>query len=450
MTIITNPIPRISIREHLMATSLDAATGLLNYAEKYGDFVQVRNSPVFYLITDSEAIDHVLKKNMENYTKDFTNYRRLGKLLGDGLLTTMDPFWLHQRRLLQTLFHPPALKELANQTIIATREMFERWDKFATYAQPFDLTMEMLVLVLRISLRFFFNENLTHQQAQQFVREFRVVQQSLQYAFTLNKWVPTIKNIQFHWLRARIEKKCRHMLNKRRAQSEQTWPHDMLSVLLQAQHPETGAPYPEKLILDELITFTATGHETTGNALSWMWYLLAQHPHVLQKLHHQLDDQLPVGLQNAEQLSAVPLVKMIFQETLRLYPTIWSTARLAKQKDEILNVPIKEKTLMLISPYVMHRLSRYWENPHQFIPERFIEENFSKQKRYTYMPFGAGPRSCIANVFSMLKGQIILAMTAARYEFELLPESYSMPVELLITLRPAKPMRFRIKKRDIT
>ncbi len=432
--------PKVSWRDHLQFAAPDLPHKLLSLAIKYGDIVEVNSLSKAFLITHPDAIEHVLKKNMDNYSKDFFEYKRLGKLLGNGLLTTMGPAWLQKRRAIQALFSTQMLQTLAQQTVELTDEMLQRWDWYAKHAQPLNIVPDMLSLVLRISLRFLFSEDISQQSALRLVNDFTTAQRCMNRAISLNPWVPSVTNYHFYWMRSKIKKFVSELLQKRRALPENKWPDDLLTLLLRTSDTEQA-------IFDEIITFMATGHETTGNSLSWTWYCLAKNPEVVQQLEQEVDHVLSQRLPNYDDLSAMNYTRMVVQESLRFYPTIWNFARRVEADDVLQGFTVPAHSRVLISPFVMHRLPQFWQRPEEFIPERFSEENMRSQTRYTYIPFGVGPHTCIASTFSFLKLQLITSMLAQRFQFELLPESQHIPLESLISLRPGRPIRFMLRRR---
>lgn len=435
-----NNLPKVSWRDYLQISAPDMPNYLLALAQKYGSFFEVKSKfPRSFLVAHPDAIEHVLKKNMDNYSKDFHEYHRLGELLGKGLLTSMGPDWLERRRAIQALFHKQMLEKLADLTLIATNDLLQRWEWYVKHAQPLNIVPEMLGLVLQISLRFLFSEDISHEDAVKLTDTFTSAQRCMLTALTLNPRIPTPANWRFHLLRRTIVKFAKKILDKRRALPESAWPQDLLTILLQMGLSDAA-------IFDELITFMATGHETTGNALNWAMYSLAKHPDAMRSFHHEMATVLNGRAPTHDDIAALPYSKMIVQETLRLYPTIWNFARRAEADDELLGHAIPAQSNLIICPYVMHRLPEFWEDANSFIPERFADQKLPAQQRGIYIPFGVGPHICIAHTFSFLKLQLILTTVLQRFRFELLPESENVGFEALISLRPKKPIRFRVRE----
>ena len=151
-----------------------------------------------------------------------------------------------------------------------------------------------------------------------------------------------------------------------------------------------------------------------------------------------LDGRMP---QPAD-LPRLETTRRIFMEALRLYPPAWLITRSAIAEDEILGFRIPARALIILSPYTLHRHAQFWQSPEEFNPDRFISEN---QTRYSYIPFGGGPHLCIGNNFATIEAQLILAITAQRFRFDLRPGS-TVEAEPLVTLRPKHGLPMQVKK----
>jgi cytochrome P450 len=210
---------------------------------------------------------------------------------------------------------------------------------------------------------------------------------------------------------------------------------DLLSMLLKARDPETGERMSDKQLRDEILTVFLAGHETTANALSWCWYLLAQHPEAEARLHDELDRVLGGRMPNFADLAELNWTRMVIEEAMRLYPPVHTTARTAIREDRMGGVRVPPGALVTISPYVTHRNPNLWPEPERFDPERFRPSAVAQRHRFAYLPFGGGPRICIGNSFALAEAQVIVAAIAQRYRVRLAPGHTVKPIGLL-TLRP--------------
>ena len=224
------------------------------------------------------------------------------------------------------------------------------------------------------------------------------------------------------------------LIRQRRAQ-----PHkeqfDLLDMLIQARYKESNKQMEDQQIRDEVMSLLIAGHETTANTLSWLWYLLAQHPDVVTKI----EDELAVVLNGRSPTPAdfpnLHYCDKVIKESMRLYPSAWSISRHALADDEIGGYHIPAGAIVALSPYTLHRHLEFWPEPDTFDPERFTPEQEAARHRYAYIPFGAGSRKCIGDQFALMESIIIMPLLLQRFSLKLVPEH---PIEehALVTLRP--------------
>jgi cytochrome P450 len=222
--------------------------------------------------------------------------------------------------------------------------------------------------------------------------------------------------------------------------------NDLLDMLIQTKY-EDGSGMSDQQLLEEAIILYVAGHETSANAMSWMWYLLAQHPEIEQKVLQSINTSLGSDDPSFEKLRDMGYCLQVVEETMRLYPPAWVVDREPLGDDEFEGIQIKKGTDVLCFIYGVHRSKRYWDDPDKFDPERFTPENKKKHKPFSYMPFGGGPRLCIGNNFALMEMQFVLAMMIKRYKFTLV-EDQEIDINPLITLRPRYGIKMKVSKRE--
>ncbi|MEK9969474.1 MAG: cytochrome P450, partial [Ferrovibrio sp.] len=234
------------------------------------------------------------------------------------------------------------------------------------------------------------------------------------------------------------------LIARRRARAEPG--NDLLGLLLAARDDETGAALDDREVRDQMATFFLAGHETTATALAWTWYLLSHAPAAEARLHAEIDGVL--GGRAAEYADYEKLIytRMVIEEAMRLYPPAHTTARQAVADDRFGDIAIPAGTMVIVSPWIMHRHRMYWQNPDVFDPENFAPDKAAQRRRYTYLPFGAGPRICIGQGFAMIEAVLILATLAQKLRARLVPGAKVAPVAK-ITLRPSPGLPMTITPR---
>jgi cytochrome P450 len=212
-------------------------------------------------------------------------------------------------------------------------------------------------------------------------------------------------------------------------------------MLLNSRDPETGAGMADRQLRDEMITLLIAGHETVASALTWTCYLLSQHPACADSLYAEVSRALAGRPPGASDLANLAFTRQVFDEALRLYPPAWIITRKALQEDRIAGFQVKANSLLILSPYTIHRHPAFWENPEAFDPGHFPFAG----PRFAYIPFGGGPRLCIGEGFARVEGQLILACLAQRCRLEPAPGQQAQ-VEALVTLRPRNGLKMTVHK----
>jgi cytochrome P450 len=253
----------------------------------------------------------------------------------------------------------------------------------------------------------------------------------------LLEYLPLPQTRRFNRARARLDAVIYRIIDERRRGD--TDRGDLLSMLLLAEdEEERGSQMSNEQVRDEALTIFLAGHETTANALSWTWYLLAQHPEIESKLYQEIDAVLEGGrLPRFEDLPRLRYTEMVFAEAMRMYPPGWAVGRLAIKDFEVGGYVLPAGSLVLLSQYVTHHDARFFPDPARFDPERFTPEAKDARPQFAYFPFGGGPRRCIGEGFALMEGVLLLATLARRWRMRLVP-GHAVEMRPRITLRPGK------------
>jgi cytochrome P450 len=410
--------------------------GLMTRAlSEYGDVVRLKFGPLRYVVLNHpDAIRHVLVDNPANYTKS-RNYEGLKLVLGQGLVTSEGDLWRRQRKLAQPAFHRERLAGFAEQMVSLTDGMCSRWAPRCP--AEIDVHAEMTRLTFGIVGRTLFGVDVDRHSAEVaeavgvvslFAREY------VERLITIPTWVPTLGNVRFRRAMRKLDSLVQRIIDARRLAGDKG--DDLLGMLLGAES------MTDDLLRDEVITTILAGHETTANALTWMWHLLASHPGTAQGMRDEIANVLGEREPQPSDLPRLELVTRVVQESLRLYPPAWSFERQATGDDTVMGFAIPAGTLVGICPYILHRSSAWWDDPERFDPDRFLPERSASRPRYAYLPFGGGPRTCIGASFAMMEAQIIAARVVRLFTFE--PTRRRVDLELGVTLRPKTGLRMRV------
>jgi cytochrome P450 len=426
----------------------DPLTLLLQSRERYGDVVRYRFGPIaVYQVSHPDGVKHVLVTHRNKYHKGI--FQQKFKLLGgEGLLSSEDEFWFRQRRLAQPAFHWQRLAALVQGMTEGAQEVERRWETFLREGHELEITTEMTRLTLQIVGRVLLSTDLS-QRNDQLRRNLLIALEHIDYRmskpFSFPEVIPTRRNRRFIRALSQLDAFVFGLIRERRA--AQSDMGDLLAMLLLAHDEETGETMSDRQVRDEVMTILLAGHETSGVALAWTWYLLSQHLEVERRLHAELDAVLGGRTPSFDDLPQLRYTRMVIEETLRLYPPAWGIARQSIAQDEIGGYHIPKGVQLMVSQYVTHRHPDFWERPEAFEPERFRPECTAKRPKFAYYPFGGGPRVCIGNQFALMEMQLILATLAQRYQLSLVP-GHRVEVQPLIILRPRYGMRMMLRERQ--
>lgn len=250
-------------------------------------------------------------------------------------------------------------------------------------------------------------------------------------------WIPRINHLSVRSTLRFFEQSIEDLIAARRrrlAERANGSPNDILALLLAALDPDTGERMSEAEVKSNILTFIMAGHETTANLLSWSLFLLSQSDDWRQRVRAEAEHEINGSVTDlAERL---PATRAVIEEAARLYPPIAAISRVAIDAHELAGEKIPAGTLVVISPYVLHRHRLLWPDPDLFEPSRFLGENRSLIDRYSYLPFGAGPRTCVGSPFALQEATIVLATTIKNFSLRLAPGHKVWPL-LRVTLRPA-------------
>jgi cytochrome P450 len=414
---------------------------LSKYVQLYGDTFK------FYLgglkeaivTTNPAVIQHVLKTNSENYQKSEIQVKRMGHFLGKGLLTTHGEAWRTQRRLIQKGFDRKQLEALSS---IMQDSLTESLHDFDTQARvgPVDIYPPLMKITFSMVARSLFGARLKNEDIDLIshtistVQEFMVRQTIQPY---LNPWFAVSGELRRHEeMRARADAVLMEYITRRRHEAPG---HDLLQTLMDARYTD-GQGMSDSLVLSESMQLLVAGHETSSNALSWLFYLLSSRPDCVEKLRVEFDSVLggaPVAYSDVPKLA---FASQIIQEALRLYPPFWMVDRMAVADDQAGDLAIPAGSTVIVFVYGAHHASQHWQNPESFEPERFTKTNEKSHTPFTYLPFGAGPRGCIGGNYAMLQILMILGALIKKYDFQLAPGQTIEPRPMVI-LRPKHGIR---------
>lgn len=409
----------------------DPLGNLSGWMKEYGDVFHfgVGNGHQ-YFVANPDMIREILVKQSNIFIKsgDYTDEKiGMARFMGQGLVTSNGEFWKRQRRLVAPAFHTQRVSAYADTMVEYGHQRMETWHDGDTL----DIDHEMMELTLMVVGRTLFDTDVST-TAGPVKKAVEVVQKASNTATILPHWIPTPLRIRSRIANNTLDKIVYGFINERRASGDDKG--DLLSMLLLSEDDD-GNRMSDKEARDEAVTLFLAGHETTANALNWTWWLLAQYPQVEAKLHQELDTVLVEKTPTLEDLRRLPYTANVIKESMRLMPPVWSIGRTPNQDTEVNGYSFPRGTRVNVFIYGVQRHPDIWDNPNDFIPERWDDEGINDLPKYAYMPFGGGPRVCIGNSFATMEANLLLATIAQRYQFRLADGANIVP-QPFITMYP--------------
>ena len=443
------PGPKLSLLQRAVYwPGRDMLGFMTRLAQTYGDLVTYRiGGETIFLVSDPNHIKEILVTYNRNFTKS-RGLERTKRLLGNGLLTSEGAMHLRQRRLMQPAFHRERIAGYGQTMVTYADRARHTWTDGATL----DIAQEMMRLTLSVAGKTLFDVDV-EKQAAEVGRAMNDVMESfwttmLPFVDVL-ELMPIPKLRRARRARGRLDTIIYGMIAERRASGRDHG--DLLSMLLNAQDEEAGenagAAMTDKQVRDEALTILLAGHETTANALTWTWYLLSQSPDVEAKLLEEIDRVLQGRLPAVADLPALPFVEKIVTEAMRLYPPAWIVGRRAIAEFPIGDYVAPPRTIMIMSPYILHRDPRYFPDPERFFPDRWTPEFKAALPPFAYFPFGGGPRRCIGESFAWMELVLLVTTIAQQWTLRLVP-GHPVEPQPVVTLRTKHGMKMTLSKRQ--
>ncbi len=393
-------------------------------------------------LNDPEYIREILINQSNSFVRERT-IKRLKILLGEGLLTSDDPTHKRSRRIAAPAFHRQRINAYADDMVRITAHTAGQWRD----GDVVDMNAAMMSLSLEIVASTLFATDVDDD-----IREINKQTNEIMAIYNFLIAFPDAERF-LHWpipglmrfvrARKKLDRVVNRIIAERKAAGEDR--RDLLSMLLLARD-EDGSALSDEQLRDEVLTIFLAGYETTANALSWSWYLLATNPDVQERMAVEIAEVLQGRHASLEDYPQLKYTQMVFAEAMRLYPPAWAMGRMSNQPVEIGPYRLPPGTHWFFSQYIIHRDARFFPDPLRFDPLRHTEEEKAKRDKFVYFPFGGGQRQCIGEGFAWLEGVMLLATIAQRWRFEWIA-GQPVDVEEKITLRPKYPLRMTLHAR---
>ncbi len=404
-----------------------------------------------HVLSHPDDIAYVLDHNADNYPNAGMLRTRYITLFGPSILSAEGADWRHRRKLEAPAFKRTRLNSIADRIIEETEITAARWEERRKNGNaPFDVVPEMRDLTVRVAGRMLlgtnFGDALRHMEDGYDIAARDMNMVWLHENTRVVKRIPSLRRRRFRLAKERIENALIEFVQARRAALESgVGENDLLDILINARDAE-GIGWTDREIASEMHAAARAGQDTTTASVVWAMLMIARHPDVEAQMLAEMTEVLGDRPPSAADLSKMPFLKAIYEESLRLYPPIPTVARTATQEDSIRGYRIPQGACVVLLPWLAHRDPRWWNDPEKFQPERFLAGNKTERAKYTYFPFGGGNRFCLGAGLALLQGPLILAALAQKYRI-CVAADYEIRPRATITIMPGGGLPITLERR---
>lgn len=423
---------------HLLSLKKEGIHFYERLHKEHGDAVRIMIlNKTYYLFLHPEHNREILVEKGQDFIKG-QQYEELRLILGNGLLTSQDPDWSFQRKLLNPLFG----KEGMNLSLEHIKNVCA--SKIQNYGPGIEInwTKAMFDFTIDVAVKSFFGSALNESDKDLFnktsVNCIRLVSKRMSNPLVLPLFIPTKENRELKKDLNFLQNTVYAVINRREKSNNDS--RDMLDLLIKASSAEGEQSLSKKDMFDQILTFLFAGHETTAMTMSWLFYELSRHPEIQEKIIEECEVN-KYEFDSSLSLSNYPYLINVLNETMRLYPAGWVIARDIAKDSSVGEYRVLKGRVLAVCPYINHRDPRWWNEPLKFKPERFNEEI----PKNAFLPFSIGKRNCIGGRFAMLEMAVFCINFFKKYKVSqthetILPKGY-------VTLKPSRPINLKLISR---
>ena len=373
----------------------------------YGDIVVIRlgSTPV-HVVNHPDLIRQILVTDARKFDKG-VQFEKARPFVGNGIATSSEPLHLRQRRLIQPAFHHARIARYLESMQRVAEATISAWAP----GEPVALDTESFRFALRVLTDSLFSAEADASIIAEVGASLPVLLDGIAWRIAVSvellEKLPTPSNRRFNAGRERLRATIDRLIADHRGAPGDR--QDLLSMLLDARDEDTGSPMSPEQIRDEVMAMMLAGSETTASTIGWVCQLLGEHPQVQDRLRAEVDSVLggrPVG---AGDIARLIYMRQVINEVLRLYPPVWLVSRRALEDVVLGGHTIAAGASVFFSTYGVNRDPALHRDPDQFRPERWAEEPARSSPRGGFLPFGAGPRSCVGEPFAWAEMMVFLA-----------------------------------------
>jgi len=400
----------------------------------------------WHMVMEPGALRRILRDRVEDYPKSDVTRLILGPAIGDSLFVAEGANWLWQRRTAAPVFAQRNVAALGPVMGAAAERSCARLS--ARPGQAIDLHAEMTLATFEVisDVTFAGGDGIEAAAVHRAIESYidRIARVSLFDILGLPSWVPRPSRMVAGADLRQMKDLALGAVTRRKG-LDASDPPDLLDLLRLGTDPKSGRRMTDAELRDNLLTFIVAGHETTALTLSWALYLCAFDQTVQDRARAEARAVLGTRTATAEDVAQMPYIRQVLDETLRMYPPAAFLSRTARAEDTLCGRAIHKGDTVILPIYALHRHHKLWPDPDRFDPDRFADPR--SIPRFSWLPFGDGPRICIGANFALQEAAIVLSTLLARFRFHPVPGRAPKPV-MILTLRPEGGVWLRVDPLD--
>ncbi len=419
--------------------------GLLRHVAERGDLATFSIlGEQLVLINSPELLNQLLVEHGHKLNKSDDSLEASRPLAGHGLFNIEEKYHKQDRKLLAADFTPKAVTQYGGLVIECVDDQLAEWKD----GEEIAIGKAMVQLTVRMIGRIALGVDLLHESESlwaTFTVAFEKMRDYMAEIVPLPLSFPTPSHVAYRKAIADLDKLIYRIIEEHRQGSNTT--DDVVNRLLRVQaEGGDGVEMTDEQIRDEVVTMLVAGHETTANALSFAWAEMAANPEIYEKAVAQVDSVLEGRDPTPEDLKQLPYIGQIFHESLRKYPPFYILDRQNMEPITLGDCEIPKDTIMLFSPYTMHRKESIYPDPEKFDPDRFAPDKVAAIPRMAFVPFSGGHRVCLGKALATMEASLI--MVRFLQKVRLVSHDRSLPkAQPMITLRPDPSYRLSLVRR---
>lgn len=428
---------------HVLQLRNDRLGLMENSVKNYGEFIHFKylhhNA---FLIPHPMAAHHVLHTNAANYSKKTLGFKKVVEVGGSGILVEEGEHWKKMRKIIQPYFvkksiqsYIPIMQKLIDRSI-------KNLNQAALDGKEINVNATMTRMTIEVLGQVIFDRDFNKDTDFLFkvvTNLFEITNEKMTRFFPIPSLTKIRNDKLFKKAKKDLDDFVIKLIEEAKLRPKGSTPNLIHTFI------EQNSNITLQNMLDEVLTLIIAGFETSANSLNWAFVALAENPQYQERIANEYNQAKT--LNEHVTIEHLPFTQMVLRESLRRYPGFWVLARKALQDDVIFNEKIPADSIVLISPYLIQNNPKWWPKPEQFDPQRFTPEAIAERHKNSYLPFGLGPRSCIAEDFSMMEMSFIVANFCSQYRFSL-ANTEKIKVKARLSLRTDQDVRIILKPKN--